>query len=225
MRRPSLLTAALIAFVLVIMAVQPASAFKPKSHGGYLTLELNSTSIEGDDFDGLTYYESSDFIAVVPTVPSGNGFRLAFGFQSAGQPFAFEFAYARSSHDGKFGGYDAKSTLNGISMEGQWHFHNKGVFQPFIDAGLAFSWLSAKDAYLDVSMTVKDVSYRGLTPYLGAGARFFVAPSVALVGGIDREFHSFVTLKADGGESTKIEKMKGSSWTFSLGVMLWVGNM
>ncbi|MCP4582295.1 MAG: outer membrane beta-barrel protein [candidate division Zixibacteria bacterium] len=215
------LSALFIALVVLFACAQPASAFMHQQEGAYLSLELCNLSLGGDDFDGTTFYEGSDFIGYVPTIPAGKGVRLCLG-GFVEKNAAFEIAFTKTAHDGKWGTSDLKSTLANIAIEMQLIFKKRSKFQPYIAGGLALGRLNVHEGFTEVSNPdFTDAAFNFGMIYGGAGARLFVARKIALKGSLERQSNRFYRLKG-GGESYKIEAMIGRGWHLRIGAIFMI---
>jgi hypothetical protein len=172
----------LVAISLLIAV--PASAQTRRGfarEGMYVGLAtLPDFTLDGRTFDGTTVYQEvdGDEIGILPRLDSQRMFRGVVGFRA--RPFALEFSYERTHHQGTFLDTTGEATFNAFNVDGRVFFLTSGRFQPHLVVGLALPWLTVVDGSSDGTGAVGDGRWRGPGLNTEAGVTIFPHPRIGV---------------------------------------------
>jgi hypothetical protein len=183
--RDKLFTAiAVPAFVLLLAS--PSLGQERKGfvkEGGYLGVAgLLDFTLDGESFDGLTYYQEvdGDEILILPRLDKRNMIRPILGYRA--KKAALEFSYDRTKHDGTFGDATGEAIFQSINVDGRYYFATQGRIQPHILVGGAFPWLRVKDGSF-LNEEVGDGRWRGYGINTEAGVTVYPTPQLGIAAG------------------------------------------
>ena len=137
---------------LVMVCVVPLAAWGQEQQGfakigGYTGGSfVPAFTLDGQTFDGLTYYQEvdGDEIALLPKLDRQMMFKGILGYRY--EKAAFEFSYQRTSHNGTFGeGGTGEATFQQLNVDARLFFRSHARVQPYVLAGVGFPWLTIKD--------------------------------------------------------------------------------
>jgi hypothetical protein len=153
------------ALALIIVGAVPLAAWSQDQQGfakvgGYAGGSFLPTfTLDGETFNGLTYYKEidGDEIALLPKLDKQRMFRGILGHRY--EKAALELSYERTSHNGTFGEVGTgKATFQQFNVNTRFFFLTRARIQPYVLLGGGFPWL-----------TIKDGSFRADQPDAGAG--------------------------------------------------------
>jgi hypothetical protein len=186
---PSNLRTAVLA--LLIVGVTPFPAWSQEQQGfakigGYAGgTFVPQFTLDGETFDGLTYYqeEDGDEIAILPKLDKQRMFRGILGYR--GEKAAIEFSYERANHNGTFGeGGTGKATFQQVNVDARFFFLTQARVQPYALVGGGFPWLTVKDGSFLESQPeagLGDGTFRGYALNTEVGVTVYPHRQVAIV--------------------------------------------
>ena len=148
---------------------------------------LPKFTLDGETFDGLTYYQQigGDEIAILPKLDKQRMFRGIVGYRY--EKAAIELSYERANHQGVFGdGGTGTATFQQINLDARYFFVTQGRIQPYVLVGGGFPWLTVKDgSFLEnqPEAGVGDGSFRGYSLNTEVGVTVYPHPQVGIVVG------------------------------------------
>lgn len=180
---------------LLIVCVVPLAAWSQDQQGfakvgGYAGGSFVPTfTLDGETFDGFTYYREvdGDEIALLPKLDKQKMLRGILGYR--GEKAALEFSYERTSHDGAFGeGGTGQATFQQVNVDARFFFLTHARVQPYVLVGTGFPWLTIKDgSFLEdqPDTGVGDGSFKGYALNTEVGVTVYPHPQVGIVLGYD----------------------------------------
>ena len=154
--------------------------------GGYAGGSFVPTfTLDGETFNGLTYYREidGDEIALLPKLDKQKMLRGILGYR--GETAALEFSYERTSHNGAFAEFGTgKATFQQVNVDGRFFFLTHARVQPYVLAGAGFPWLTIKDgSFLEnqPDAGVGDGSFKGYALNTEVGVTVYPHPQVGIV--------------------------------------------
>jgi len=174
-----------------MVCVVPSAAWSQEQQGfakvgGYAGGSFVPTfTLDGDTFDGFTYYREidGDEIALLPKLDKQKMFRGIFGYRGA--KAALEFSYERTSHNGVFGEVGTgEATFQQVSVDGRFFYLTRARVQPYVLFGGGFPWLTIKDgSFLEnqPEAGVGDGRFRGYALNTEVGVTVYPHPQVGIV--------------------------------------------
>jgi opacity protein-like surface antigen len=144
---------------------------------------LPNFTLDGRVFDGETQYQEigGDEIGILPKLDTQHMVRAVLGFKS--RPFALEFSYERTNHNGTFLDEPARAHFNAVNVDSKLFFFTHGRVQPHVVIGLAVPWLTVEDGAFDGDGQIDDARWRGLGLNTEAGVTFFPHPRLGVSAG------------------------------------------
>ncbi len=176
---------------LLIVCVAPLAAWSQEQQGfakvgGYAGGSfVPQFTLDGDTFDGFTYYREidGDEIALLPKLDKQKMFRGILGYR--GEKAALEFSYERTNHSGAFGEVGTgKATFQQVNVDARFFFLTHARVQPYLLVGGGFPWLTVKDGSFLVNKPeagVGDGTFRGYALNTEVGVTVYPHPQVGIV--------------------------------------------
>jgi hypothetical protein len=196
--------------LLLIAAVTPASAQSPRGfakEGMYVGVAgLPNFTLDGRSFDGETLYVQvdGDEVDLLPRLDTQHMFRGVVGFRA--RPFALEFSYERTNHQGTFLDEPGKATFNSVNVDGRVFFLTHGRIQPHVVVGIALPWLTVVDGSADeVTGDIADARWRGPGLNTEAGVTIFPHPRIGISVGYAFRLIGFRRVKGVGDEVLELD--------------------
>lgn len=187
---PSSLFRTAVLAVLVVGAV-PLPAWS-QDQGGFAKVGgyaggsfVPQFTLDGETFDGLTYYQEvdGDEIAILPKLDKQRMFRGILGYR--GEKAAIELSYERATHNGTFGeGGTGKGTFQQVNVDARFFFLTHGRVQPSVLVGGGFPWLTIRDgSFLEnqPEAGLGDGTFRGFALNTEVGVTVYPHPQVGIV--------------------------------------------
>jgi len=180
--------------LLIVFAV-PLAAWSQEQQGfakvgGYAGGSfLPAFTLDGETFNGLTYYKEidGDEIALLPKLDKQKMFRGILGYRY--ERAALELSYERTNHNGTFGGIGTgQATFQQVNDDVRFFFLTHGRVQPYFLVGGGFPWLTIKDgSFLENGPNggVGDGRFKGYALNSEVGVTVFPHPQVGIVLGYD----------------------------------------
>ncbi|HVZ79415.1 MAG TPA: hypothetical protein VHE12_01290 [bacterium] len=237
---PFKITAALFALALCpswSRADNPGDYLRTRT---YIGLFGSSVSVAKDgEFTGLNYSRNNSpyEIDLIPALSQNFGFGVLIGHRD--EAWAGELSFWQSSHTATFGpgtvgsisggsvtfnqAVEDTATYQSINLDFKRYFLTELQIQPFVNLGVAFPWVTVKNASSDPSGNTGDLTLAGLGLNLGTGAEYYVTPEFSVTGGLFYRFASFDQAKGVGGVYYPMAiygnqtSDEGSGFTFTLG--------
>ena len=191
-------------FVLFLDAGSAQAQFAAKP-GVYLSLRSSpGTTIDGDHFDGFTFFNSAESgeVTVLPRLGLGNEVDFVLGWRSG--PGAVEIGYHRTAHGGTFRGSRFETQLSSVDVDFKGFLLSRFRVQPFVVGGFGLPWLTIEDASATRS-EIGDAVFTGGSLKVGGGVAVYVHPRVAFTAGYD---YRFVWLLRAKGVVSPYEELK-----------------
>jgi hypothetical protein len=172
---------------IALLVATPALAQSPRGprgfakEGMYLGVAgLPNFTLDGRTFDGETLYQEidGDEIDLLPRLDTQHMFRGVVGFRA--RPFALEFSYERTNHQGTFLDAPGEATFNSVNVDGRVFFMTAGRIQPHLVVGLALPWLTVVDGSSDDTLEVADARWRGPGLNTEVGITVFPHPRIGV---------------------------------------------
>jgi hypothetical protein len=142
-------------------------------------------TLDGDTFDGFTYYKEidGDEIELLPKLDKQKMFRGILGYR--GEKAALEFSYERTNHNGAFGeAGTGKATFQQMNVDSRFFFLTQARVQPYFLVGAGFPWLTVKDGSFLANRPeagVGDGTFKGYAMNTEVGATVYPHPQVGIV--------------------------------------------
>lgn len=203
--------------------------------GFYVGLTIPQNTFK-TNFDGKIVQKGQDEV-FLPKVDGKYGFGILLGsrynlLESLGLDYsdvkegATEISYIRSAHSASQQGAKNEAVFNMLSLDLKMFFLPKAQFQPYIVAGVGYSWLSLKgassSAALENGVTKSEAKFSGVGFNGGLGAMFYFNPRVSISGGFAWRVMYYGNVKnvdRFGNTTTTTEdKLEGSGRTFDLSI-------
>ena len=180
---------------LIIVCALPLAAWSQEQQGfakvgGYAGASFLPTfTLDGQTFDGLTYYREigGDEIALLPKLDKQKMFRGIIGHRY--EKAALELSYERTSHNGAFGDVGTgKATFQQVNVNTRFFFLTSGRIQPYMLLGGGFPWLTIKDSSFlanEPEAGIGDGRFKGYALNTEVGVTVYPHPQVGIVLGYD----------------------------------------
>jgi hypothetical protein len=199
---------AIVIPVLLLTADVPAWAQVPgfAKEGMYVGVAgMPDFTLDGVSFDGETLYQEvdGDEFAILPRLDNQDLLRAVVGFRA--RPFALEFSYERTKHQGTFGGEIGEATFQSVNVDGRVFFLTGGRIQPHLVVGLALPWLTVIDGSSNEAFEIADATWRGPGLNTEAGITFFPHPRVGVSVGYAFRLMGFRRVKGVSGETFQLD--------------------
>ena len=200
------------ALTLTIIVLAPAAPAVAQGNPGFAkegmyvgVAAMPDFTLDGVSFDGETLYQEvdGDEFAILPRLDTQNMFRGVVGFRA--RPFALEFSYERTRHQGTFAGDTGEATFNSVNVDGRIFFLTRGRIQPHLVVGLAFPWLTVIDGSSNDAFEVADAHWRGPGLNTEAGITVFPHPRVGVSVGYTFRLIGFRRVRGVSDETFKLE--------------------
>lgn len=233
---------AIVAIVICLCAFETAQAGARTQryfarNGFYAGVMLPQNTVK-TNFDGKLVQNGQGEV-FLPKVEGKYGFGFVLGrkydlLDFLGRDYsdvkegATELSYIRSVHNASAAGTQGESALSLVSLDFKLFFLPKARFQPYVLAGLNYSWLSLKNSRsndpFENSVAGEDAKFKGLGFNGGLGLAVYLSPQIALnAGWVWRVMYYGDVKNIDRFGNTTVtteDKLEGSSRTFDLGVRI-----
>ena len=203
------LTRTTVITLLLLAPAPPALAQAPPGlakEGMYVGVAgMPDFTLDGVSFDGETLYQEvdGDEFAILPRLDTQDMLRAVVGFRA--RPFALEFSYERTRHQGTFGGVAGEATFQSVNVDGRIFFLTSGRIQPHLVVGLALPWLTVIDGSSNEAFEVADATWRGPGLNTEAGITFFPHPRIGVSVGYAFRLMGFRRVKGVSGEIFQLD--------------------
>jgi len=127
-----------------------------------------------DTFDGQSFYSSDDASFYAPQWENAPGYFITGGvlIKSSGSSLEFgnSITYQRAFHSGIHTDGSLDGIFNEVMLSMAWSFFEiVDMFQPYISAGLSWSWMSVENGVILSDGSRLKAVYPGLGIHMGAG--------------------------------------------------------
>ena len=181
----------------------------------YLALEYIHQDFP-DDFDGFSFYSDGINLYTVPTVSSGDGFRISLGFREP--RFGVEVSYQTSSHITNWLGEPGKARHHEVGADAKRYLFPGSIVQPYGKIGLLLHFLVFPEGAIDLETdsldTVREMFGGGIGLRLAGGIKLNITGDVGLRGEAEYRLGRFRTLAG-----RTIGTLSASNWVFSAGMV------
>ncbi len=131
---------------------------------------------------------------LMPETQKHNGFGILLGsrydlLESLGFDYsdvkegANELSFIQTSHEITQGNKSSKAMIRMLNLEMKLYFLPKFRIQPYILAGIGYSWLKFVDIIAESSNSYKDHQLKGLTLSAGLGLTLYFTPKISINSG------------------------------------------
>ncbi len=159
--------------------------FPPKRDYRFLTIQVGTRSMGGDDFDGETFYSGENDLFLVPKMNDATFYGVYMEFRNG--PWGGGFGYSRASHDWSFAGASAEpadATSHFIDFDFRGYALPRSPIQPFLLLGFSFNGIRVEDGKVDlVDTRLDNLSMWGLGLNYGAGVDYYLGRRLKVTGG------------------------------------------
>lgn len=168
------------------------------------SISVNNTGLFSGTNYSLVNAPAYD-LGIIPSLSQAYGWGLLVGHRE--EAYALEVSYWQSSHTATFGPgmigsnegpsttltsqYQGTAVYNSINIDFKRYFLTDLQFQPFLDLGVSFPWITISDADIDGSGNVWPLTLAGLGFDLGVGVEYYITPNFSLVAGVYQRWASF----------------------------------
>jgi hypothetical protein len=178
---------------LLIVCTVPVTAWSQDQQGfakigGYAGGSfVPQFTLNGESFDGWTYYQEidGDEIVLLPKLDKQNMFRGILGYR--GEQAALEFSYERTNHNGVFGEVGSgKATFQQVNVDMRYFFLTRARVQPYVLLGGGLPWLTIEDgSFLEDEPEAGsgDGSFKGYALNTEVGVTVYPHPQLGIVVG------------------------------------------
>ncbi len=144
-------------------------------------------------------------LSLIPSLSQGFGWGILFGHRE--EVYALEVSFWQSSHNATFGsgvissGYGSPVTLassfsgtavyNSINVDFKRYFLTELQFQPFLDLGVSYPWITINDADIDASGNPWPLTLEGLGLNVGVGVEYYINANISVIAGAYQRWSSF----------------------------------
>lgn len=204
--------AVILGFTLEFVSLAHADGGNPSDYlhmRTYIGVVGTSVSVSNSGlFSGQNYsrvntpaYE----VDLIPSIAQNFGFGLLVGHRE--EAYALEVSYWRSNHTASFGPASVTSSsvttptsvaaaqdtavYNSVNLDFKRYFLTELQFQPFINLGVCFPWITVSNAAEDGSGNIGTATLAGLGLNLGIGVEYYITPNISVVGGGYERWASF----------------------------------
>jgi hypothetical protein len=179
------------ALALTMVCAVPLAAWSQDQQGfakvgGYAGGSFLPTfTLDGETFNGLTYYKEidGDEVALLPKLDKQKMFRGVLGHRY--EKAALELSYERTSHNGTFGDVGTgQATFQQLNVDTRFFFLTRARVQPYMLLGGGFPWLTIKDSSFLADQPdagVGDSRFKGYALNTEAGVTVYQHPQVGIV--------------------------------------------
>jgi len=159
--------------------------FSPRRDHRFISIQVGTRSMGGDDFDGTTFYAGEDEIFLVPNLDDATFYGVYFDFRNG--YWGGGIGYSRASHDWSFAGIPADpadATSHFVDFDFRAHALPRQPIQPFLLLGFSLNGIRVEDGKARAgSDSLENLSMWGLGLNYGAGVDYYIGHRVKLTGG------------------------------------------
>jgi len=169
------------------------------------SISVNNTGL----FTGQNYSVAntpSYDLSLIPSLSQAIGWGILIGHRE--EAYALEVSYWQSTHNATFGpgvisssygtnpvtlttAYAGTAVYNSVNVDFKRYFLTDLQFQPFLNLGVSFPWITISDADMDGAGNVWPLTLEGLGLNLGIGAEHYITPNISFVAGVYQRWTSF----------------------------------
>ncbi|HXL73458.1 MAG TPA: hypothetical protein VN963_07540 [bacterium] len=169
------------------------------------------TSISVDNtglFSGQNYSVANTPVydlSLIPAISQGFGWGVLVGHRE--EVYALEVSFWQSTHNATFGpgvissGYGSPTTFatsyagtavySSINVDFKRYFLTELQFQPFLDLGVSYPWITIGNADIDASGNLWPLTLEGLGFNVGVGAEYYINTDISIIAGAYQRWSSF----------------------------------
>lgn len=180
-------------------------------------------------------------LSIIPSLSQAYGWGLLLGHRE--EAYALEVSYWQSSHTATFGPgtissnygspvtfasqYQGTAVYNSINIDFKRYFLTDIQFQPFLDLGVSFPWITINDADIDGSGNPWPLTLAGLGFDLGVGVEYYITPNFSLIAGAYQRWTSFNQFQGSQLEYNTLSQYgtntnDGSGFNFAVGTTVGI---
>jgi hypothetical protein len=168
------------------------------------SISVNNTGL----FSGTNYSVANTpayDLSLIPSLEQGFGWGILFGHRE--EVYALEVSYWQSSHTATFGpgvigssygspttftsSFSGTAVYNSINVDFKRYFLTELQFQPFLDLGVSYPWITVNDADIDGSGNPWPLTLEGLGLNLGIGVEYYINTDISVIAGAYQRWTSF----------------------------------
>lgn len=176
-------------------------------------------------------------LSLIPSLSQGFGWGLLVGHRE--EVYALEVSFWQSSHNATFGpgvissGYGSPVTLatsysgtavyNSINVDFKRYFLTELQFQPFLDLGVSYPWITINDADIDASGNLWPLTLEGLGLNVGLGVEYYINANISIIAGAYQRWSSFGQFQGSSTQTNTLSLFEsnpseeGSGLNFAIG--------
>jgi hypothetical protein len=144
-------------------------------------------------------------LSIIPSLAQGMGWGILVGHRE--EVYALEVSFWQSSHNATFGpgviasgygnpvtfatSYSGTAIYNSINVDFKRYFLTELQFQPFLDLGVSYPWITINDADIDASGNLWPLTLEGLGLNVGVGVEYYINTDISIVAGAYQRWSSF----------------------------------
>src|ERR1700677_2289429 len=200
---------------LAITLAQFGNAWADGNPGDYLhsrtyvgvvgtSISVNNTGL----FSGTNYSVGNTpgyDLSLIPSLSQAFGWGVLVGHRE--EVYALEVSFWQSTHNATFGpgvissGYGSPTTFatsyagtavySSINVDFKRYFLTELQFQPFLDLGVSYPWITIGNADIDASGNLWPLTLEGLGFNVGVGAEYYINTDISIIAGAYQRWSSF----------------------------------
>jgi hypothetical protein len=168
------------------------------------SISVNNTGL----FSGTNYSVSNTpgyDLSLIPSLSQAFGWGILFGHRE--EVYALEVSFWQSSHNATFGpgvvsssygspttfgtSFSGTAVYNSINVDFKRYFLTELQFQPFLDLGVSYPWITINDADVDAYGNVLPLTLEGLGLNVGIGVEYYINTDISIIAGAYQRWTSF----------------------------------
>ena len=189
----------------------------------FISVQVGTHSLGGDDFNGTTYYADAEHLYIVPQCAPGKSYGIGLEFKE--KWYGGNLAYTHASQEYGWGGFTNLGTTTNhvINCDLKVTPLPGSAIQPFALAGFFWNLLRVEDGkYNARSEDLEDETMYGPGINLGGGLDYFIGGKLKLSLGLT--WHRAHYGAISGVELDEGLSVSGTNYYLSTGFMLGSGD-
>jgi hypothetical protein len=167
-------------------------------------------------------------VDLIPALARNIGYGILAGHRE--EAYALEVSFWQSNLPASFGPanlgspsgqtavigstYNETAVYDSVNVSFKRYFITESHFQPFVNLGVSFPWITVPNAAADGSLNTPDigsVTFAGLGLDLGIGAEYYLNPNISFVAGAYQRWASFNEFKGFASQYYQLAQADGST--------------
>jgi len=170
------------------------------------SISVNNTGL----FSGTNYSVANTpayDLSLIPSLSQAFGWGILFGHRE--EVYALEVSFWQSSHNATFGSgvinsiyangspttfassFSGTAVYSSINVDFKRYFLTELQFQPFLDLGVSYPWITINDADIDASGNPWPLTLEGLGLNVGIGVEYYINTDISIIAGAYQRWTSF----------------------------------